>query len=123
MVCHSRSIFSDSVRVSEVAEHWVRKTSYMLNKAMKYRQDNQGESFIDIRYDLLLNDSIKQLSGIYEGSEGITDELKQKFMISESQNPQGKYGKHTYSPEDFGLTREELIHKNRTYHQLLISLP
>lgn len=123
MVCHSRSIFSDSVRVSEVAEHWVRKTSYMLSKAMEYRQANQGKSFIDIRYDLLLNDSIKQLARIYEGSEGITEELKQNFIISESQNPQGKYGTHRYSPKDFGLTREELIHKNRAYHQLLISLP
>lgn len=76
-----------------------------------------------IHYDLLLNDSIKQLSGIYEGSEEISGELKQNFLISESQNPQGKYGTHRYSLEDFGLTREDLLDKNRAYHQLLKSLP
>jgi hypothetical protein len=32
MVCHSRAIFSDHVLVEDVVSHWVRKTSYMLEK-------------------------------------------------------------------------------------------
>ena len=118
MVCHARSIFSDRVRISEVADHWVSKTGYMLNKALAYRQDGHAGKFIDIYYDLLVEDWTGQLARIYGGGGGMTEDLTKKFEVSAAKNPQWKYGYHEYSPGDFGLDRDELIDRNRDYHEL-----
>ncbi len=38
MVCHSRVIFTSDVQIKRVTDHWVRKTSYMLEKGLAYRE-------------------------------------------------------------------------------------
>jgi hypothetical protein len=121
MVCHARSIFSDVVRVSEVTAHWVRKTGYMLTKALEYRQGERAGKFIDIHYDRLVNDHLEQLARIYEGIGGMTEDLIRIFEESATQNPQWKYGFHQYSPGDFGLDPDELINQNPAYHGLFFS--
>ncbi len=119
MVCHSRVIFSDDVNMHEVTEHWVRKTAYMLEKALAYRQDgNNQKNFTDLMYGELVNDSMGQMDRIYGRYGGISDTLRTSFQNAESANPQGKYGIHEYSLADFGLTREELINKNAAYSDL-----
>jgi hypothetical protein len=118
MLCHARSIFSNEVRISEVTGHWIRKTGYMLNKALAYRQGEHAGKFIDIHYDLLVKDYPGQLSRIYEGIGGMTEDLTKRFEVSAIENPQWKYGFHDYSPGDFGLDPEVLIDRNRDYHGL-----
>ena len=119
MVCHSRAIFSKEVRMDEVAEHWVQKTSYMLDKALAYRQTGKNEQkFTDLIYEDLVTDSMEQLEKIYATYGEIDQTLKLSFQRAEMENPQGKYGIHEYSPEDFGISREELIQKNASYMQV-----
>jgi hypothetical protein len=48
------------------------------------------------------------MSRIYSHFGGINEELRAHFIRSHEDNPQGKYGKHQYSLEDFGLTVEKL---------------
>jgi hypothetical protein len=123
MVCHSRSIFSNEVRIGEVAEHWVRKTAYMLKKGMFFRQqEGHREYFTDVLYDRLVKDPLIQLTGIYERYGGIPDDLAERFRIAESNNPRGKYGIHEYSLSDFGLEGEDLIRRNQDYYQLYTRL-
>jgi len=124
MVCHSRAIFSQEVNMDEVAEHWVRKTSYMLEKAMAYRQSGTNEKlFTDLIYVDLVRDSMAQLEKIYAAYGGVDRALKELFMKAEKENPQGKYGIHEYSLSDFSLSREELERKNSSYYQLYKQLP
>ncbi len=123
MVCHSRAIFSDEVRVEDVAGHWVRKTSYMLEKAISYR--NRGKNhlkFTDILYENLVSDSMGELEKIYNGNGGLPDSLAERFRMAEIENPKGKYGVHEYGLEEFGLTREELIGRNQDYFDLYSGL-
>ena len=123
MVCHSRAIFSSSVQMDEVAEHWVRKTSYMLGKGLKYRnQGNNEDKFTDILYRELVSDPMDQLEKIYGPYGGFNGELSQLFHQAEKENPQGKYGIHEYRLSDFGLSREELVTRNASYFQLFTSL-
>lgn len=123
MVCHSRALFSDEVRINDVSEHWVAKTAYMLNKALSYRQEkNHALNFTDILYEELVRDPMGQLEKIYERHGGINDSLAQKFQMAEVKNPKGKYGSHHYKLRDFGLGREDLIRKNTTYYELFTSL-
>ncbi|MFO7669182.1 MAG: sulfotransferase [Bacteroidales bacterium] len=123
MVCHSRALFSDEVLTSQVSDHWVRKTAYMLEKALSYRQDGANHTnFTDIMYEDLVSDPMGQLEKIYERYDGISENLRQRFKRADAENPKGKYGRHGYNLSDFGLSREELIHKNRSYLNLFNTL-
>lgn len=119
MVCHSRAIFSQVVDMEEVAGHWVRKTSYMLEKALAYRQHGDNESkFTDLLYEDLLDNSLVEVEKIYSGFGGIDQNLKHSFQRAENENPQGKYGIHEYKLSDFGLCRDDLVQLNASYMQL-----
>ncbi len=123
MVCHSRAIFSNEVDMKEVADHWVNKTSYMLKKGMSYR--NQGKNrlkFTDIMYEHLVTDSMGELDRIYRKNGGIPEQLAERFGQAEIENPKGKHGIHEYGMEQFGLTTEGLIGKNRDYFNLYSEL-
>jgi hypothetical protein len=123
MVCHSRALFSDAVLASDVSGHWVRKTSYMLEKALSYRKEGANQAhFTDIMYEELVSDPMGQLDKIYERYDGISGSLRQKFERADAENPKGKYGRHGYRLSDFGVTREELIDKNRAYLNLFNTL-
>jgi hypothetical protein len=123
MVCHSRALFSNEVHVSDVTDHWVRKTAYMLEKALSYRQDGaHQENFTDLMYEDLVSDPMGQLKKIYDRGDGISPSLEERFQIAETENPKGKYGVHNYRLSDFGLSREDLIRKNAAYCKLHRSL-
>ena len=123
MVCYSRAIFSDEVRMEEVMGHWTEKTTYMLEKAMAYRKlgDNAGK-FTDILYENLVNDSMSELERIYAKTGGIPAPLVGLFRKAEEENPRGKYGVHNYGLDEFGLDREELIKRNQHYFDLYAGL-
>ena len=119
MVSYSRAIFSNDVRIDEVRDHWVSKTTYMLNKGLEFRTAGNNESFFtDILYDLLVKDPMGQLEKIYERHGGISDELRQQFLLMEKNNPKGKYGIHEYSYQDFNLEKEDLARRNTNYCRL-----
>ena len=48
MVSHSRSIFTDDVQVQRLTGHWVRKTAYMLEKGLAYRNEAEGRGLSPI---------------------------------------------------------------------------
>ena len=123
MVCHSRALFSDEVHMSDVSDHWVRKTAYMLDIALSYRQEGAHmKNFTDLIYEDLVSDPFGQLKKIYDRGEGVSQSLEERFLIAERENPKGKYGVHQYSIADFGLSKEDLIQKNANYYKLYNSL-
>lgn len=123
MVSHSRALFSDEVSANIVSEHWVRKTAYMLEKALAYRQKKANSiNFTDLLYEDLVSDPMDQLDKIYKQHGGIEKSLAQKFQLAEINNPKGKYGSHRYNLADFGLSREDLIRKNANYWDLFTSI-
>jgi hypothetical protein len=123
MVCHSRSIFSDRVKMEDVARHWVRKTNYMLDKGIAYRTMAGNENkFTDILYKDLVSDSMGELEKVYGGYGGIPEALAQQFRVAEIENPKGKYGVHEYGLEEFGLTRDGLVSINQDYFNIYSGL-
>jgi hypothetical protein len=123
MVSYSRSIFSDQVSMQEVADHWVRKTSYMLEKGLFFRnQHGKSELFIDISYQELVAHPMAQLDRIYQLFGGIPQSLMEDFIRAEAANPYGKYGIHEYSLQDFNLEPDDLAQRNSSYLQLLDSI-
>ena len=109
MVGHSRVIFSDRVSLDTVSDHWARKIGYMLSRGMEYRMRPDKEKyFTDIRYERFIQEPMQDMERIYSRFGGIDDRLKDMLVRSHHDNPQGKYGKHQYSLQDFGLTKDKL---------------
>jgi hypothetical protein len=120
MVTYNQMIFSDHVDEKEVARHWVRKTGYMLGKALDYRQNSINASkFTDINYKDLVGNSIGELSRIYDLDGGLNPELISLFEKHEQEHPHRKYGTHQYSLSDFGLTEADIDHHTSRYQKFI----
>lgn len=107
MIAYSRVMFSDHVDKHQVAEHWVKKNGYMLDRALTFHERNGHRiQFTDIQYNKLVDDSIGALHRIYSDRDKlISPELEKIFMDANNSNIQGKYGKHLYSLTDFGIDK------------------
>jgi hypothetical protein len=120
MLTYNHMIFSDEVDEKRIARHWVRKTGYMLEKALKYRlQGDHQNQFIDIRYKDLISDSMQELARIYSPDGGINENLIEGFRKHEAEHPHHKHGKHQYSLEDFGLTEKDIDLHTRHYQDFI----
>jgi len=123
MVTYNRMMFSNHVDPAEVGKHWVRKTGYMLEKALAFRGRNGNDKkFMDIGYKELVGDSIGVLSRIYETESGLTDDLNEKFRAFEQEHPHRKHGTHNYSLADFDLTEADINRHTSRYGDFLSHL-
>ena len=122
MVAHSQSIFSNKVTLEKVAQHWVRKTAYILSKGVEFRKTNPNEKFTDVFYDQLISDPMKILGEIYSNGEPISPELHKQFLKTDQLNSPNRYGIHIYSLKDFNLNPENVDKKMCSYYDLLTEL-
>jgi len=122
MMAHSYGIFSDETSKQMVADHWVRKSGYLLSKALEFRNTGRNEeAFLDIFYESLVSDSMEVLERIYEEYGGINPDLKDLFRKAEKANPQGEYGTHKYNLKDFGLTNDDIDMHTCDYQELFLT--
>jgi hypothetical protein len=124
MMSHSRAIFSDELSLQQVAEHWVRKSTYALQRGVEFRKKQSTQDrFLDIQYDELVENASGILEQIYRGQGGIKAELMEKFKQAEQENPPQKYGTHQYSLDDFGLTKSDIEKRIKAYREFIIHNP
>jgi hypothetical protein len=105
MVYQSRVIFSDEVDAKEVANHWLKKNSYMMNKAIDYWDKNAASKVLHLSYYDMLKDAKSNMQKIFsfvglEMNESIVEALE----TIDKENTQHKYGVHQYDLADFGLS-------------------
>jgi Sulfotransferase family len=123
MVTYNQMIFSDDVDTQRIARHWVRKTGYMLEKALDYRaKDDNITKFHDIIFQDLVTDSICELSKIYKIYGGLTSDHINCIRDHEKEYPHHKHGVHKYSLTDFGLTEGDIDRHTGHYQDFLVNL-
>ena len=105
MLAYSRVLFSKHVDPKELAQHWIKKISFMLGTALKYRNDPMNnQKFTDVSYQDLVRNSPSVLDTIYsKRGESIGADLLEVFGQTETRSPKGKYGDHHYDLKDFGI--------------------
>ncbi|MFO8129088.1 MAG: sulfotransferase [Bacteroidales bacterium] len=120
MMAHSQKIFSDAVTLERVAEHWVRKSGYMLDKGLRFRRSDHREGlFADIKYTGLVRDASSVMQKIYEKEGGMLPQLADKFAEAEKMNPPAKYGTHQYDLADFRLTPGDIERYTAGYEKFV----
>lgn len=109
MVAHGRGIFSDHVNPKEIASHWHRKVLRMIQVTEAVRSKCEVDRFMDVSYYSLIADPIEQLQKIYQwiGIDFDDQALKCAEQYIKT-NPKNRFGRHSYSMRDFGLTEEDV---------------
>jgi hypothetical protein len=120
MLTYNYMMFSDDVDVNRIAGHWVRKTGYMLDQALKFRMQSDNDSlFTDIYYKDLVTDSMKELDRLYRLDGGLNETLIHSFRQHEVEHPHRKHGVHQYSMSDFGLSRADIDRQTSLYQEFM----
>jgi len=124
MVSYARILFSDRVDTSEVAAQWLRKTGYMLTRALDFHDRNSNTKlFTHVCFEQLVEDPMHILEAIYSHrGESISPKLMKTFEVTEKLNPRGKYGRHEYKLEDFGLDARKVDEFTSRYQHFQQSL-
>ena len=120
MMSHSWALFSKEVSLEKVASHWVRKSTFILNKGIEYRKASDKQ-FTDLHYEELVSDAASALSKVYSLDGGIDEQLMEHFMATEQDNPPRKYGIHQYSLDAFGLTEQDIEERIVPYREFMDS--
>lgn len=84
-----------------------------------YRRRQAGElpeRFIDLHFSALMADPVAALQSVYQqAGKPFDSEYSAAVRNYLDQKPKGKHGKHSYQPEDWGLTTAELKAEAQAY--------
>jgi hypothetical protein len=98
------SMVTREIDVPKMAETLITTLERMVAVSLTFRETNPHVIY-DVYYDQLVADPVDTVRGIYD-HYGLawSGDYEEKLKGYVRDNPQGKHGKHNYSPEDFGLT-------------------
>jgi len=85
---------------------------------MQWRNSQADDRFIDIPFSASIHEPERVIREIYQyAAEPLSEASLQRMLDWENDNPPNKYGKHVYSLEDYGLTRERILEEFAEYEQ------
>ncbi len=106
-----RKIYSDDVDLETIGQQFVETFQIMIERQDAFRAQHGQDAIYDVQYADVMKDPIGQVRGIYEHfGEPFTAEAEAAMHAYMDANPKGKHGKHEYSLERYGLSREG-VHK------------
>jgi hypothetical protein len=104
----SRTIFNKDAGVDYMREHFPRQLASHLTRPLELSTERPNDIH-HIYYDDLLVDPLAQIKKIYNwlGNEwtGATETGMQRWL---AENPQNRYGKHSYSLSEWGFSKKDL---------------
>jgi hypothetical protein len=106
---HVRHMFSDEVDLKAIARLMLETFDEMIKRMLAYRQAHGWDSIYDLHYSAVMADPIGEIKKLYKRfDEPLSETAEANMRTYLADNPQGKHGKHSYSLEEYGLTREEV---------------
>jgi hypothetical protein len=108
---------SDDVDLAAMAAGIELAFSFALNAVAERRSDGSlPKRFVDVHFQELLRDPVATLRAAYAAMErDFTPALASRVQRYLAEKPQGKFGKHRYSPEEWGFDAAELRRKLAPY--------
>lgn len=114
-IAFDRDSSFDKHRFAQIQQITVEKH---LMVPFQYRKDNVEleTQIFDCLYAELFSDPIAMVKKIYEKFNlEYTEEFEQRMIVYIENNKQGKYGRHKYSLEEYGLYAESLYQEFKEY--------
>ena len=91
----------------QTKETWI----HHLNRSVEVRDNNpdKADQFYDLHYAEFVKDPIKEIEKIYHYFDlPFSDQTAHRMQSFLSSNTQGKHGKHSYTLEEFGYSKDSL---------------
>lgn len=115
LIAMMRGIFSEDVFLENIGHQWLEWLSKAVKNVQTIRQDNPSMNIIDIEYNQLIKNPIATIRKIYQRFDYAVpqtmEETLRRYILD---HPKGKHGRHVYSPEQFGLSIDN-IHRSFGY--------
>ena len=91
---------------------------HMIARQAAFRAKHGADAIFDIDYAEQIADPIGQMRKVYAHiGEDFTPEVEAAMQACLAANPKGKFGKHTYTLEQFGVTEGEVLERYRDYRE------
>lgn len=115
-----RGAFSDKVDPLEVGPECTRRWAEAITRALRSRDRGcaPADRFLDLYYDDLVGDPIGAVRKVYAHFDlPFPERLDEKVGQFHRKNPKDRFGRHRYSLEDFGLSRDEELKRYAAYRE------
>jgi len=101
---------TDEVDLQSLATGIAAGFTHALNSVTERRDSGELPArFVDVHFQSLLKDPVETIKRAYGAMErDFTSEHAERIRRYLAEKPRGKYGVHSYSPEEWGFTKQEL---------------
>ena len=118
LIKNVRAMFSEQMDPVSIGRDVLDTFEEMIRRTINYREDKGWNCIYDLHYSELTNNPITEIKKIYAHfEETLTADAEQAMQTYLQDNPKGKHGKHVYSLEEYGLTKEIIEQRFTDYYQ------
>ena len=101
--------FTDADHDAYIAAHWVEVAETIVQRTADARARHADAAFLDVDYEDLLRAPLDVVAAIYAFDDmELTDDVVARMRAYLADNTQGRFGRHTYSLDEFGLHPDEI---------------
>ena len=111
-----RPMFSDVVDGRRIADLLMETFDLMIARADAFRAQHGADAIFDIDYREQMRDPVGTMRRLYAHiGEDFTPAVEAAMQACLAENPKGKFGKHEYTLEQFGVSADEVRERYRDY--------
>ena len=116
LIRNVRVMFSDSVDPVAIGRNMLETFDQMIERSIAFRETQGPDSIYDLQYTDVMRDPLGEIKKLYQHfGEPLTASAESAMTAYLAANPKGKYGRHTYALEDYGLTAQAVRAHYRDY--------
>jgi hypothetical protein len=111
-----RRAFSDSADPRKIAADWADRWGRALERFLAVRDRAPASQFLDVNFESIESDPIGTVERVYDFlSWPLTTDARTAMQNFLAANPKNKHGVHSYTLEQFGLSRAGEMLRFRSY--------
>ncbi|KHK91346.1 sulfotransferase family protein [Novosphingobium malaysiense] len=109
IISMSHRMFLGAPDTEWLAEDYPWQAQQHAERIMDFRDKYGEDRIIDVHYDRLVNNPVDEMKQLYASlGDEWTAEAEAGIQQWVDENPQGKFGKHEYKLDQYGLTKADL---------------
>lgn len=109
LIWNVRVLFSDDVDREQLGKDVIETFNLMIERQNAFRAKHGADAIFDIEYRKQVGDPIGTMKRLYDHfGEELTDDAESRMRHYIEAKPKGRFGKHEYNVEDYGLTEDQV---------------
>jgi hypothetical protein len=116
LIKNVRAMFSPKVDLAYIGTSMVELFEEMIRRTLVYKEKHGWNSIYDLPYAALMHDPLAEMQKLYAHfGETLSPAAAQAMQNYLDKNPQGRHGKHDYSLEEYGLSKDMIRERFADY--------